>query len=186
MDHQGAGFAFDSNMDFSNMFAAAPETLFKPADNTSGFFFFADEGIDTTASSFMDPITLGTPQQGPFDMNIPSAASYYPQTPVSQFLGSVPTQLNTYGKRPLQLEADDFPQSKRQASYDFPLFPTPPATNTTSSWGLEATPSTTTVEGLSDEAADVCATWFTKFNVLPGYAPPSLRHPHLDLLTALE
>ncbi|KAJ5055694.1 hypothetical protein J3E72DRAFT_227946 [Bipolaris maydis] len=160
MDHQGAGFAFDSNMDFSNMFAATPETLFKPADNTSGFFF-ADEGIDTTASSFMDPVTLGTPQQGAFDMNIPSAASYYPQTPASQFLASMPTQLNTYGKRPLQLEADDFPQSKRQASYDFPLFPTPPATNTTSSWGLEATPSTTTVEGLSDEAADVCATWFT-------------------------
>ncbi|EMD87003.1 hypothetical protein COCC4DRAFT_198694 [Bipolaris maydis ATCC 48331] len=177
MDHQGAGFAFDSNMDFSNMFAATPETLFKPADNTSGFFF-ADEGIDTTASSFMDPVTLGTPQQGAFDMNIPSAASYYPQTPASQFLASMPTQLNTYGKRPLQLEADDFPQSKRQASYDFPLFPTPPATNTTSSWGLEATPSTTTVEGLSDEAADVCATWFTKFNVLPG-------DRHIDSLSQL-
>ncbi|KAF5846020.1 hypothetical protein GGP41_008504 [Bipolaris sorokiniana] len=177
MDHQGAGFAFDSNMDFSNMFAAASETLFKPADNTSGFFF-ADEGIDTTTSSFMDPITLGTPQQGAFDMNIPSAASYYPQTPASQFLGPVPTQLNTYGKRPLQLEADDFPQSKRQASYDFPLFPTPSATNTTSSWGLEATPSTTTVEGLSDEAADVCATWFTKFNVLPG-------DRHIDSLSQL-
>lgn len=167
MDHQGAGFAFDSNMDYSNMFAATPETLFKPADNTSGFFF-ADEGIDATTSSFIDPTTLGTPQQGAYDMNIQPTASYFPTTPATQFLDAMPTQYNNaYGKRPLQLEADDFPQSKRQATYDFPLFPTPPTT-TTSSWALEPTPSTTTVEGLSDEAADVCATWFTKYNVLPG------------------
>lgn len=168
MEHQGAGFAFDSNMDFNNMFAATPESLFKPADNTSGFFF-ADEGIDTTASSFLDPTTLGTPQQGAYNMAVQSAASYFPPTPATQFLDPMPTQYNAYGKRPLQLDADDFPQSKRQATYDFPLFPTPPTTTTTtSSWTLEPTPSTTTVEGLSDEAADVCATWFTKYNVLPG------------------
>jgi serine/threonine protein kinase len=177
MDHQGAGFAFDSNMDFSNMFAATPGTLFKPADNTSGFFF-ADEGIDTTASSFIDPTTLGTPQQGAYDMNIQPTANYFPQTPATQFLDAMPTQYNNaYGKRPLQLEADDFPQSKRQATYDFPLFPTPPTT-TASSWALEPTPSTTTVEGLSDEAADVCATWFTKYNVLPG-------DRHIDSLSQL-
>ena len=83
-------------------------------------------------------------------------------------MGTMSTQLNALGKRPLQIEAHDFPQSKRQASYDFPLFPTPPAT-TASSWGLEPTPSSSTLaEGLSDEAADVCATWFTKYNVLPG------------------
>ena len=166
MDHQGAGFAFDSNMDFTNMFAATPETLFKPADNTSGLFF-SDEGIDTTTSSFIDPTAMNTPQHGAFDMPIQHTAAYFPPTPTNQFLDAMPTQFNAYGKRPLQLEADDFPQSKRQASYDFPLFPTPPAT-TSSSWGLEPTPSSTTVEGLSDEAADVCATWFTKYNVLPG------------------
>jgi hypothetical protein len=169
MDHQGAGFAFDSNMDFTNMFAATPDaTLFKPAGNTSGFFF-ADEGIDTATSSFIDPTTTsGTPQLGGYDMTIQSTASYFPQTPATQFLDT--TQFNAFGKRSLQLDADDFPQSKRQASYDFPLFPTPPQTNTTtSSWGLEPTPSvSTTLEGLSDEAADVCATWFTKYNVLPG------------------
>ncbi|USP79151.1 hypothetical protein yc1106_06425 [Curvularia clavata] len=177
MDHQGAGFAFDSNMDFTNMFAATSATLFKPADNTSGFFL-ADEGIDTTTSSFIDPTTLGTPQQGAYDMNIQPAADYFPTTPATQFLDAMPTQYNNaYGKRPLQLETDDFPQSKRQATYDFPLFPTPPTT-TTSSWALEPTPSTTTVEGLSDEAADVCATWFTKYNVLPG-------DRHIDSLSQL-
>jgi hypothetical protein len=62
MDFQGAGFAFDANMDFSNMFAA-PQTS-KPADNTTGFSF--DEGIDT-ASSFIDPTVFDTPQMG-FDM----------------------------------------------------------------------------------------------------------------------
>jgi hypothetical protein len=69
MDHQGAGFAFDTtNMDFSNMFATPQQQTFTPADNTSGFFF-ADEGIDTTASSFIDPTIFdNTPQQSTFDM----------------------------------------------------------------------------------------------------------------------
>ncbi|EOA91384.1 uncharacterized protein SETTUDRAFT_29926 [Exserohilum turcica Et28A] len=163
-------------MDFANMFAATPETLFKPADNTSGFFF-ADEGIDTTTSSFIDPLALGTPHQGAFDMPIHNTAGYFPPTPTPHFLDAMPTHFNAFGKRPLQLEADDFPQSKRQASQDFPLFPTPPAT-TTSSWGLEPTPPSTAVEGLSDEAADVCATWFTKYNVLPG-------DRHIDSLSQL-
>jgi hypothetical protein len=59
--HQGAGFAFDLNMDFSNVFAAT-----KPNEGeTSNSFFFGDEGIDTTAS-FLDPIMF--PQQTAFDM----------------------------------------------------------------------------------------------------------------------
>lgn len=65
MDHQGAGFAFDTNMDFSNMFATPQQQQsYTPADNTSGFFF-ADEGIDTSASSsFIDPAVFETnPQQ---------------------------------------------------------------------------------------------------------------------------
>jgi hypothetical protein len=66
MDFQGAGFAFDANMDYSNMFAT-PQTS-KPADDTSGFFL-ADEGIDTmTATSFIDPTVFDTPQQSTFDM----------------------------------------------------------------------------------------------------------------------
>jgi hypothetical protein len=69
MDHQGAGFAFDANMDFSNMFATPQQQSYTPADNTSGFFF-ADEGIDTSASSsFIDPTVFETtPQQCTFDM----------------------------------------------------------------------------------------------------------------------
>ena len=56
MDHQGAVFAFDTNIDFSNMFATPQQQQsYTPADNTSGFFF-ADEGIDTSASSsLIDP-----------------------------------------------------------------------------------------------------------------------------------
>jgi hypothetical protein len=55
--HQGAGFAFDMNMDFSNVFAQKPNE-----DETSNNFFFGDEGIDTTAS-LMDPILFSTASQ---------------------------------------------------------------------------------------------------------------------------
>jgi hypothetical protein len=48
--HQGAGFAFDMNMDFSNVFAGKPNE-----DETSNSFFFSDEGIDTT-TTLVDPI----------------------------------------------------------------------------------------------------------------------------------
>jgi hypothetical protein len=48
--HQGAGFAFDINMDFSTVFAPKLNE-----GETSDSFFFGDEGIDTTAS-IMDPI----------------------------------------------------------------------------------------------------------------------------------
>ncbi|KAI4957846.1 hypothetical protein J4E86_004985 [Alternaria arbusti] len=196
MDHQGAGFAFDTNMDFSNMFATPQQQQsYTPADNTSGFFF-ADEGIDTSASSsFIDPAVFETnPQQCTMqqsltlddtsatpawmaqltpDMQLQYTAKAYPPTPLHSF-DAMSTQFNALGKRPLQLETQDYPQSKRHASFDFPLFPTPPAT-TTSSWGLEATPPVA-VEGLPDEAADVCATWFHKYNVLPR---------HIDSLSQL-
>ena len=66
MDFQGAGFAFDENMDYTNLFATTPQQTFKPMDNTSGFPF-ADEGIDT-ATSFIDPTVFDTPQQSAFDM----------------------------------------------------------------------------------------------------------------------
>ena len=49
--HQGAGFAFDMNMDFSNVFAKPNE-----GETSNSFFFGGDEGIDTTASMTMDPM----------------------------------------------------------------------------------------------------------------------------------
>ncbi|KAL1795285.1 hypothetical protein ACET3X_007101 [Alternaria dauci] len=199
MDHQGAGFAFDTtNMDFSNMFATPQQQTFTPADNTSGFFF-ADEGIDTTASSFMDPTVFdSTPQQSTFDMQhtlalddtsatsawntqltpdmqLQHIAGSFPPTPLQSF-DNMPTQFNALGKRPLQLDMHDYPQSKRHASFDFPLFPTPPTT-TTSSWNLDPVPSVV-ADGLPDEAADVCATWFNKYNVLPS-------DRHIDSLSQL-
>lgn len=77
MDSQGAGFAFDTTMDFSNAFATMPQqqqhSLMKPAeDNTSTGFFFGDEGIDTTTGfsqqfDTMNPALLSTPQTS-FDM----------------------------------------------------------------------------------------------------------------------
>jgi hypothetical protein len=62
---QGAGFAFDSNMDFGNLFATKPNE-----GNTSQNAFFGDEGIDTS-SSFMDPTMFSiNPQQTAFDMQL--------------------------------------------------------------------------------------------------------------------
>ncbi len=67
MNNQGAGFAFDANMDFSafTMSLQQQQSFIKPIeDNTSGFF--GDEGIDTSAS-FFDPTMFATPQTS-FDM----------------------------------------------------------------------------------------------------------------------
>jgi serine/threonine protein kinase len=109
------------------------------------------------------------------DMQFQHIAKSFPPTPL-QSLDTMSTQFNALGKRPLQLDMHDYPQSKRHASFDFPLFPTPPAT-TTSSWGLDSIPSVA-VGGLPDEAADVCATWFNKYNVLPS-------DRHIDSLSQL-
>jgi hypothetical protein len=64
--HQGAGFAFDMNMDFSTVFAT------KPNEGETSNSFFGDEGIDTTgfSQSFdtMNSALLLTPQTG-YDLN---------------------------------------------------------------------------------------------------------------------
>jgi hypothetical protein len=61
--HQGAGFAFDMTMDFSNVFATKPNE-----GETSNSFFFGDEGIDTT-TTLVDPIMF--PQQDTY--NVPNS-----------------------------------------------------------------------------------------------------------------
>jgi len=82
-----------------------------------------------------------------------------------------PIQYGTaLGKRPLQLDSQDIPQAKRHETIgDFILFPPMPATTTASSWPLDAqlTPAASVEVGISDEAADMCAMWFNKYNILP-------------------
>ncbi|UPX13319.1 uncharacterized protein EKO05_0003835 [Ascochyta rabiei] len=169
-------------MDFSNVFVTMPQqqqSFAKPnEDNTSGFFF-GDEGIDTTGS-FVDPTVFATPSQ---DMgylsqslamdNTMSNASIWSShlTPESLILNSFPTTptqpldmfqpsfSSSLGKRSLQLDVEDFPQSKRHESMrDY---------TTLSSFSSTSSPQMEVVSGLSDEAADVCATWFNKYAVLP-------------------
>lgn len=97
-------------------------------------------------------------------------------------------------KRPLQLDTQDFPRSKRHESAEFasnfasPFLTTPSVT--TGSWSMDSqtTPSSSVDVGLSDEAADVCLTWFSKYAVLPsdrhidslshltGEPAPAIRH----------
>ena len=68
-------------------------------------------------------------------------------------------QLGTsLGKRSLQLDVEDFPQSKRQERSGEYI---------TSSFSSAASPQIESISGLSDEAADLCATWFNKYAVLP-------------------
>ncbi|KAH8723225.1 hypothetical protein GQ44DRAFT_828424 [Phaeosphaeriaceae sp. PMI808] len=198
--HQGAGFTFDMNMDFSNVFATKPIE-----GETSTSFFFGDEGIDTT-TSIMDPILF--PQQTAFDMqqsltldNTSGSTSVwngqltpqsqntlntFPSTPTHSFdsLYQQPQYGSALGKRPLQLDAQDFPQSKRHetlgdfttASMFSPLIPS----TTASSWTLDTqhTPATSVELGLSDEAADMCAMWFNKYAILPS-------DRHIDSLSQL-
>ncbi|KAF9692109.1 hypothetical protein EKO04_010103 [Ascochyta lentis] len=181
---EGAGFAFDTaDMDFNNVFATMPQqqqSFAKPnEDNTPGFFF-GDEGIDTTGS-FVDPSLFSTPSQDmsylsqslAMDNTMGNASMWnsHHLTPESLVLNSfpaTPTQpLEMYqpgfgsslGKRPLQLDVEDFPQSKRHESMgDYTAL---------SSFSSTASPQMEVIVGLSDEAADVCATWFNKYAVLP-------------------
>lgn len=193
MESQGASFAFDASMDFSAAFATPQQHSMKPAEGeTSGFF--CDEAIDT--ATFIDPTVFNTPQEQTYmPQNLamdstsgstslwntqltpqqPHALSTFPPTPVHSFDSIYQQGLSTsLGKRSLEIGDFDFPQPKRHESVfmgDFPLFPSMPSTaSATSNWGLDTqlTPPVSTTEfGLSDDAADVCATWFHKFNVLP-------------------
>jgi len=82
-----------------------------------------------------------------------------------------PSFNTSLGKRPLQLDVQDYPLAKRHESVGYSPF-TGSASVTGSSWAVDTqpTPSSSGDVGLSDEAADVCATWFSKYNVLPRYA----------------
>jgi serine/threonine protein kinase len=91
----------------------------------------------------------------------------FPPTPTHSFDSLYqPTFSNTLGKRPLQLDAQDFPQPKRHESIgDFDLF-------------SQLTPAVSVEFGLSDEAADMCAMWFNKYAILPS-------DRHIDSLSQL-
>jgi hypothetical protein len=83
----------------------------------------------------------------------------FPATPTQTFEMYQPSMGTSLGKRPLQLDVEDFPQPKRHESTgDY---------TTMSSFSSSASPQMDVMAGLSDEAADVCATWFNKYAVLP-------------------
>ncbi|KAH7080016.1 hypothetical protein BKA63DRAFT_233164 [Paraphoma chrysanthemicola] len=178
--HQGA-FDFDMNMDFSNVFATT-----KPVEGeTSTNFFFGDEGIDT-AASFVDPIMF---PQTAFDMqnslsmdNTSGSTSAwngqltpqsqnavsFPPTPMQSFDTMYQPSFSSLGKRPLQLDVHDLPQSKRHESIG--AFGSAMFSPLASFDALEM--------GLSDEAADMCAMWFAKYGILPS-------DKHIDSLSQL-
>ncbi|KAJ4358102.1 uncharacterized protein N0V89_002681 [Didymosphaeria variabile] len=157
--------------------------------DTSSAFFFGDEGIDTATTAFdhsfdsmfapvgdmngtafgMEPLGLDNTAMGA------SWSTTFPTTPAQSFESLYTPQLN---KRPLQLEVNDFPQAKRREA--FSPFTTASITGS-SNWALETQPTPAASSdgtGLSDEAADVCATWFSKYNVLPS-------DRHIDSLAQL-
>ncbi|KAF1924811.1 uncharacterized protein M421DRAFT_424445 [Didymella exigua CBS 183.55] len=186
---EGTGFAFDTaDMDFNNVFATMPQQqqLAKPTeDNTFGFF--GDERIDT-AASFIDPTIFSTPSQDmsfmpqtlAMDNTMSNAIWKSHLTPESLIMNSfpaTPTQsLEMYpiidistslGKRPRQPDAEDFTQSKRH--------------ETTGDYSLSCSsqsPHMDVIQGLSDEAADVCTIWFNNYAVLPS-------DRHIDSLSQL-
>ncbi|KAG9205443.1 hypothetical protein G6514_008085 [Epicoccum nigrum] len=190
---EGAGFAFDTaNMDFNDVFATMPQqqqqqqSFAKPNEGNT-FGFFGDEGIDT-AASFIDPTLFTTPSQNmsfisqnlAMDNTMSNTMWNSHLTPESLLLNSfpaTPTQpLEMYqpnlgtslGKRPRQLDVEDFTRSKRHESTG----------DYTMSSLSSASPQNDTVQGLSDEAADVCTTWFNKYAVLPS-------DRHIDSLSQL-
>src|SRR5690242_984034 len=81
----------------------------------------------------------------------------FPATPTQSFEMYQPTLRTSLGKRPRQIDVEDFTQSKRHESTgDYTL-----------SSFASASPQMDAVQGLSDEAAGVCTTWFNKYAVLP-------------------
>ncbi|OAG01189.1 uncharacterized protein CC84DRAFT_278192 [Paraphaeosphaeria sporulosa] len=156
--------------------------------NTSSAFFFGDEGIDTTATfdhsydSIFAPVGgMDTTAFGLEPLGLGNTAgdaswnNMFPTTPAQSFESLYTPQIN---KRPLQLDAHDFPPAKRHEA--FSPFTTGSMTGS-SNWALETQPTpaaSSDVTGLSDEAADVCATWFSKYNVLPS-------DRHIDSLAQL-
>ncbi|KAF2713602.1 hypothetical protein K504DRAFT_462115 [Pleomassaria siparia CBS 279.74] len=183
--------------------------------NTStGYFFGGDEGIDTTTTSFdsvfavphqtdyamQQNLNLDNTLGGSSAWNTHTALSLSPATrlddftaPAASFDSLCQPQLNISHKRPLQLDAQDFPQLKRhEGIVDYANFSPFLASGsvTGSSWTMDpiTTPSSTCDVGLTEEAADVCATWFSKYAVLPsdrhieslsqltGESPNAIRH----------
>lgn len=163
-------------------------------NTASGYF---DEGIDTTTAanasifdqqsfdSIMDPTLItgfGMDQPLTLDNTLGGAwtTTSFPTTPAQSFNAAFTApQLNSAGKRPLQLDLQDFPLAKRHESVSYSPF-TASASVTGSSWAVDTQtpPSSLGEVGLSDEAADVCATWFSKYNVLPS-------DRHIDSLAQL-
>lgn len=92
----------------------------------------------------------------------------FPATPTQSLEMYQPHFGTSLGKRPRQVDVEDFTQSKRHESTgDYTL----------SSFS-SASPQMEVVQGLSDEAADVCTTWFNKYAVLPS-------DRHIDSLSQL-
>ncbi|KAJ4366322.1 hypothetical protein N0V83_007958 [Neocucurbitaria cava] len=133
----------------------------------------SDQAMDNTVGS-------ATAWNGQLTPNSHHALNTFPPTPIQSFDSLYQPNFSTaLGKRPLQLDAQDFPHAKRHETADFTLFSDLPSTTTTSSWGLETQSTPRSIEvGLSDEAADVCATWFNKYAVLPS-------DRHIDSLSQL-
>jgi serine/threonine protein kinase len=92
----------------------------------------------------------------------------FPPTPTQPLEMYQPNLGTSLGKRPRQLDVEDFTQSKRHESTG----------DYTMSSFSSASPQNDPVQGLSDEAADVCTTWFNKYAVLPSDS-------HIDALSQL-
>lgn len=117
------------------------------------------------------PQTMGNTSGSASDWNqhltphMQSAMTTFPTTPTHSY-GSMFQQNTTLGKR--SRDSQDFPHAKRlhETAHDFTLFP---SLDTTSSWTVDTqpTPTSSTDLALPDDAAEVCAMWFNKYNVLP-------------------
>jgi serine/threonine protein kinase len=92
----------------------------------------------------------------------------FPPTPTQPLEMYQPNLGTSLGKRPRQLDVEDFTRSKRHESTG----------DYTMSSFSSASPQNDPVQGLSDEAADVCTTWFNKYAVLPSDS-------HIDALSQL-
>jgi serine/threonine protein kinase/uncharacterized membrane protein YgcG len=78
-----------------------------------------------------------------------------------------------FHKRPLECTTQDLPQPKRQVLSDyqtlspFTTTSTVPSTTAADSIWTPGTSLSQSEVGLADDAADMCATWFSKYNVFP-------------------
>ncbi|KAF2731579.1 hypothetical protein EJ04DRAFT_514522 [Polyplosphaeria fusca] len=161
---EGETSSFDEALDFTGL----DEQSFDSSLGTDLFLnSSATAGYDLQTALSLDDTMAGTSAWNAHDLDAFTAPGQ------GQLFGSYQPSYNNL-KRSLQLDTQDFPQAKRMESTTTPAafspFPTTTSVTGSNSWTVSSQPTPPSMfemVGLTDEAADLCSMWFTRYAKLP-------------------